>query len=189
MKIEGKNIHLRPVTKRDARSLYEHARDKEISRYTFVPHPYTVEDALRFIRHSRKQARAGKEYHFGIALNATGQIVGMVGMEHISQQHQRAEVGYWLGKSFWGRGYASEALRLMLKFAFEHLKLNRITAGVMHPNTASARMLKRVGFTCEGRFRRSFLQYGQWMDELRFGILKEEFESQGHEDDTEQPSE
>ena len=63
----------------------------------------------------------------------------------------------------------------MLRFGFEELKLFRITAGVMHPNLASARMLERAGCKLEGRYRKSFKQYGRWVDELRYGILKEEF--------------
>jgi len=119
--------------------------------------------------------KKGKEYHLGIELKATGQIIGMIGMMQISRKHRRAEVGYWLGKSYWGKGYAAEALRLMLRFGFEQLKLVRITAGVMHLNLTSARMLEKAGFTFEGRLRKNFMQHGQWLDELRYGILKEEF--------------
>ncbi len=177
MRIEGTKVNLRKVTKSDARSIYENARDKEISQYTFIPHPYKLEDALGFIRFAHKQMKKGREYHLGIELKITGQIIGMIGMMKISQKHRHAETGYWLGKSYWGKGYAGEALRLMLKFGFEQLKLVRITAGVMHPNLASARMLERVGFKLEGRFRKSFMQYGQWLDELRYGILREEFKN------------
>ncbi len=175
MKIEGKSVNLRKVTKADAQSIYEHAKDREISRYTFIPHPYKREDALHFIKFTHLQMKKGKEYHLGIELKATGQIIGMIGMMQISRKHRRAEVGYWLGKSYWGKGYAAEALRLMLRFGFEQLKLVRITAGVMHPNLTSARMLEKAGFTFEGRLRKNFMQHSQWLDELRYGILKEEF--------------
>ncbi len=175
MKLEGDNVNLRKVTKADAQSVYEHAKDREISRYTFIPHPYQREDALQFIKFSQQQLKKGKEYHLGIELKATGQIIGMMGMMKISEKHRRAEVGYWLAKSFWHRGYAGEALRLMLRFGFEKLKLVRITAGVMHPNLASSRMLEKAGFRFEGRLRKNFIQHGRWLDELRYGILKEEF--------------
>ncbi len=175
MKIEGKCVNLRKVTKADAQSIYEYARDREISRYTFIPHPYKREDALHFIKFTHQQMKKGKEYHLGVELKATDQIIGMIGIMQISRKHRRAEVGYWLGKSYWGKGYAAEALRLMLRFGFEQLKLIRITAGVMHPNLTSARMLEKAGFTFEGRLRKNFMQHGRWLDELRYGILKEEY--------------
>lgn len=175
MKIEGTQVNLRKVTKADAESICQNARDSEISRYTFIPHPYKREDALQFIKFSQQQMKKAKEYHLGIELKATGRIIGMIGMMKISQKHRRAEVGYWLGKRYWGRGHAREALRLMLRFGFEELKLARITAGVMHPNHVSARMLERAGFTLEGRLRKSYMQHGRWLDELRYGILKAEF--------------
>jgi RimJ/RimL family protein N-acetyltransferase len=175
MKIEGKSINLRKVTRSDAQSIYEHAKDREISRYTFIPHPYKREDALHFIKFTHRQMKKEKEYHLGIELKTTGQIIGMIGMMQISQKHRRAEVGYWLGRSHWGKGYAAEALHLMLRYGFKELKLVRIWARVMHPNLASARMLEKIGFTFEGRLRKSLMQNGRWLDELRYGILKEEF--------------
>ncbi len=173
--IEGDNVNLRKVTKSDAQSIYEYARDKEISRYTFIPHPYKLRDALRFIRLTHQQIRKGREYHLGIELKDTDQIVGMVGLAGVNQRDRNAEVGYWLARKYWGRGYATEALRLMLWYGFSELKLIRIWARVMHPNLASARLLENVGFTFEGRLRKSINQNGRWLDELRYAILKEEY--------------
>ncbi len=173
--IEGNNVNLRKVTKSDAQSIYEHARDKEISRYTFIPHPYKLRDALHFIRLTHQQIRKGREYHLGIEYRATGSIIGMVGLAGVNQKDQNAEVGYWLAKKYWGRGYATEALRLMLWYGFSELKLFRIWARVMHPNLVSARMLERIGFTLEGCLRKSINQNGQWLDELRYGLLRDEF--------------
>jgi len=173
--IEGDNVNLRKVTRADAQSIYEHAKDREISRYTFIPHPYKLRDALRFIRLTHQQMRKGREYHLGIEYKATGRVIGMVGLAGVNQRDQNAEVGYWLAKRYWGKGYAAEALHLMLRFGFKELKLVRIWARVMHPNLVSARLLENVGFTFEGRLRKSINQNGLWLDELRYAILKEEY--------------
>ncbi len=177
MRLVGTKINLRPVTKHDAQSIYQYARDKEISRYTFIPYPYKLEDALHFIRHTQIAARKGTEFNLGIESKVTGQIIGMIGLMYVSKKHQRAEIGYWVAKSFWGKGHATEAIRLMLRYAFDQLGLVRIVAGVLHPNAASARVLEKVGFLLEGCLRRHVLQHGQWLSEFRYGILKEEFDS------------
>ena len=173
--LEGQNINLRNVVKADAQSIYEYARDKDISRYTYVPYPYEIENALKFIRYSQQQIKKGDEYHLGIELKGAGHIIGMIGLMKISQENRHGEVGYWLGKRYWHRGYAADALQLMLEFGFTRLRLLRIWARVMHPNRNSARMLEKTGFVYEGCLRKNINKGGRWLDELRYGLLRDEF--------------
>ncbi len=177
IKIEGRRINLRSITKADVPSLYEYARDEEISRYTFIPHPYKIKDALRFVRYAQAMARKKEEFHFGIELKGSKHIIGMIGVQGVNRKHKRGEVGYWVGKSFWGKGYAREALAMVLSFCFGELGMERAVAHVMHPNRASSRLLEKSGFTFEGKLRRHCLQHGEWVDILCYGILKEEFSS------------
>jgi RimJ/RimL family protein N-acetyltransferase len=173
--LKGQKINLRRVYKSDAESIYKYARDEEISRYTFLPNPYRISDAYRFITLTHTALRAKKAFNFGIEHKQEKEIIGMISLEQVNFQHLLAETGYWLGKKYWGQGIAQEALQLVLKFGFEQLKLNRIYARVMHPNIASARLLENVGFKKEGVMRKSVWRSGMWLDLIWYAILKDEY--------------
>ncbi|MFH1372258.1 MAG: GNAT family N-acetyltransferase [bacterium] len=173
--VNGDRIVLRKVTRADAQTIFENVRDREISRYTFIPHPYRLRDALHFIRFAQLQMKKGLEYHLGIELKSSERIIGMIGLMRVDLRNRNAEIGYWLSKSYWGQGLAGDALHLMLHFAFRELKLVRVYAHVMHPNHASARMLERAGFTREGCLRKHLLRSGRRLDLLYYGLLKQEY--------------
>jgi len=98
----------------------------------------------------------------------------MIGLMKIDYNNKNAEIGYWLGKKYWGRKIMKEALKLILNFGFKELKLVRIYARVMHPNIASANLLEKSGFKYEGRMRKTTFRKGKWLDDLRYSILREE---------------
>jgi RimJ/RimL family protein N-acetyltransferase len=173
--LKGEKINLRRVRKPDANSIYKYVKDKEIARYTFIPHPYLHSDAYTFIRFCHRKIREKTEFHLGMEDNKTHQIIGMIGLFKINYTSQTAEVGYWLGKKYWGNGITIEAVRLMLHFAFDELKLHRVDALVMHPNIASANLLEKAGFIYEGRKREDVLQGNQRYDFLIYGILAKEY--------------
>ncbi|UVS67869.1 GNAT family N-acetyltransferase [Nitrososphaera viennensis] len=174
--IEGKRIVLRTLEKSDARSIQENLNDKEVSRYTrIIPYPYTLRHARDFIKIAQHFGSREEDYAFGIEIKETRKIIGVISLARIDYQNRNAEVGYWLGKKYWGRGIAKEALLGILNFGFDNLKLFRIYASVMHPNTASVKLLEKAGFEFEGRMRKSVLKDGKWLDELRYSILEEEY--------------
>jgi len=158
--LKGKRVILRPIKKADAQYIYEGARDKAISKYTFIP---------------SAGIRKGTSYNLGIELKETSGIIGMIGVMDISAKHKRGEVGYWVNRKYWHQGYASEALGVMLRFCFKVLKFRKIVAGVLPPNEISSFMLLKAGFKLEGRLRRHFKKDGRWMDMLRYGLLREEY--------------
>lgn len=173
--LKGKRVILRPIKKADAQYIYEGARDRAISKYTFVPNPYTLKNAEEFIRQAWAGIRKGTSYNLGIELRNTSGIIGMIGVMDISEKHKRGEVGYWVNRKYWHQGYASEALELMLNFCFKKLKFRKVVAGVFPPNEISSLMLLRAGFKLEGRLRRHIKKDGRWMDLLRYGLLREEY--------------
>ena len=174
MKIRGERIILRPLQKEDAGSLFNHANDLDIARYTLLPHPYTLKTALDFINITKKNREKKKAFEFGIELMETEKIIGMISLMNIDEKNKNAEIGYWLGKKYWGKGIMREAVKLILQFGFKKLKLERIYAKVLHPNVASAKLLEKSGLRYEGRLRRATLRRGRWYDDLCFGILKTE---------------
>jgi len=175
LKIKGQIINLRKLTKSDAFSIFQNAKDKKISRYTTLPYHYKLKHAQDFIKKTHQNQKRKTAYELGIELKETGKIIGMMSLMKINYDNRNAEVGYWLGKKYWGQGIAKEALKLILDLGFKKLKLSRIYARVMHPNIASAKLLESVGFKFEGRLRKATLKNKRWLDDLRYGLLKEEY--------------
>jgi RimJ/RimL family protein N-acetyltransferase len=167
--IKGKQLNLRPLQKSDAQDIYENANDPVIAKYTTIPQPYTLQMAEEFILKAQKNLKVQESYELGI--EHSGRIVGMMSLMHVNREDRNAEIGYWVGQRFHGRGIGSEALALMLE-------LERIYARVFHPNETSAKLLERAGFKYEGRSRRTKCKNGEWMDDLNYAILRNEFPPQ-----------
>lgn len=173
--INGERVVIRELNKNDAWSLFRNAKNKEVARYITIPHPYKIQDAISFIKKSRQKPRKGLSYELGIELRLINQIIGIISLMEIDYKNRNAEIGYWIGKEFWGQGLVREGIELMLQFGFNNLKLKRIWAKVVHPNKKSITPLKKIGFKYEGRLRKNTFRNGGWMDDLRFALLKEEW--------------
>ena len=101
-------------------------------------------------------------------------LVGAVGLE-LQRDHDRAELGYWIGVPHRNRGYATEAARAVLGYAFETLGLHRVFAFHYSKNAASGRVLQKIGMTHEGRRRAHPLKWGEYLDNEVYGILRDEW--------------
>ena len=107
---------------------------------------------------------------------ADGVIVGAINLSQVfSGGFRNAYLGYYIGEQFAGRGYMTEALQLMLRYAFEGLRLHRLEANIQPGNVASLALIKRAGFTCEGYSRRYLKIGGRWRDHERWAILAEDW--------------
>ncbi|MBU8934800.1 MAG: GNAT family N-acetyltransferase [candidate division Zixibacteria bacterium] len=174
--LKGSLITLRQLRKSDASSLQRHANDRQVARnLLLLPHPYTIENALVWIRFTHSLVRKGRSYPFGIEDNQSGEIVGMIDLVAINDFHKIAELGYWLGRRYWRRGYTSEAVQLILRFGFRQLRLRRIYAHTFDRNQASYALLKKAGFIYEGTERKSRRKGNRWLDLHLLSILREEF--------------
>jgi ribosomal-protein-alanine N-acetyltransferase len=100
-----------------------------------------------------------------------GAVVGAAHLHQVSEAHRRAEIGYVLRRSAWGRGYATEATRLLLRLGFGPLGLHKIAATCDPENLASARVLTKVGMIQEGHLRDHLLIRGTWRDRLLFAAV------------------
>ncbi|MBI4439314.1 GNAT family N-acetyltransferase [Candidatus Woesearchaeota archaeon] len=171
-RLNGKMINLRHVKESDASSIKKHAGHRHVTRYTSnIPHPYTLGHAQRFIRTAKRQHLKKEAAHFGIESKADGEIIGMISLK-LDRKHKKAEVGYWLGREHWGKGFAKEALRMILDFGFKRLRLRRIYAYVMHPNRRSYGLLEKTGFKKEGRMKKDVIKEGREYDRLVYAILR-----------------
>ena len=155
----------------DAESLARHADNQKIWRNLRdrFPHPYTLGDAQAFL----ETMVGGKpETHFAVALK--GEAVGSIGFRLQSDvERVSAEIGYWLGEDFWGRGIMTEVLRKVTEHAVREHGLTRVFAVPFEWNDSSFRVLEKAGFVREARLRRSALKEGKVVDQLLYAYVVE----------------
>ena len=155
----------------DAPSLARHADNRNIwlNLRDAFPHPYKLEDARAFIR---RALRAAPQTMFAIEVD--GAAVGGIGYTtHVDVERVSAEIGYWLGEPFWGRGITTEALRAVTTHALTAHRLTRIYALPFEWNTASCRVLEKAGYVLEARLRRSAIKAGRVTDQMLYAYVPE----------------
>lgn len=161
---------LRPWRPGDEESLVRHANNRAIWRNLrdAFPHPYTFADAVRWIEIANPFTPIT---NFAIVVDAAA--VGGIGLMLKDDVFRRsAEVGYWLGEEYWGRGIVTEALRAVTEYAFTSFDLCRIYAGVFEWNPASMRVLERAGYQFESRAKKSVTKDGETIDEIIYAIVR-----------------
>ncbi|MEW6411403.1 MAG: GNAT family protein [Candidatus Zixiibacteriota bacterium] len=174
-KIEGTRINLRVHRGSDAVSIFRYASDEAVSRYTFIPHPYTIRHAHDFIKLARSTRRKKLAFHFGIEDKQNGEIIGGIGLEAIDHFHHKGEIGYWLATPYWRQGIMTEAVNLILGFCFCEVNLHRVYAHVFPENAPSSMLLEKVGFTREGLLRQAAFKNGTFVDNYIYSILEHEW--------------
>jgi RimJ/RimL family protein N-acetyltransferase len=196
------DLYLSSVHEGDKPALLEYLQTKDIYNTTLnIPHPYTETDADFWI-HKRMQItrRQGIEVTFAIR-DKRGRLIGVVGADELEINRRslrtqnreeenreaqttiksrpdyrahRAEIGYWLGCPFWGKGLMTQAVGAFVRYAFRELHLRRLTAHVFEENLASARVLEKNGFKLEGELREHFLKDGKALNAKLYGLLRDD---------------
>ena len=169
MLIRLQKCDVRSFREHDAASIALHADNRKIwlnLRDTF-PHPYSIKDAWAFIAFALARK---PETDFAIAVE--GQAVGAIGFKLLPDvERVSAEIGYWLGESFWGKGIVAESLTAMTRYAIETYGLSRVFAVPFEWNAPSMRVLEKAGYTLEGRMRRSAIKDGKIVDQLLYAYV------------------
>lgn len=143
---------LRPTASGDEAALVAGLGDREVQRWLeTVPHPYTAEHARDWVARSARERAAGFMQDFVITLADGGTLIGGIAFTP-SRVEPAAEFGYWIARPYWGKGYGGEALARVVRYATEECtpRFTRLSARVAPGNTASRRMLARLGFTERG---------------------------------------
>jgi ribosomal-protein-alanine N-acetyltransferase len=167
-------LKLRPFTPGDAPLLAARAGAREIVDTTIaIPHPYSESQARDWI--SRIAVSAAKGTEFAFAVTCHEELIGAVGLRDTNREHGVAELGAWIAIDYWGKGYATEAARAVVRFGFEQLSLNRICAHHMVRNPASGRMLTKIGMKHEGCLRQRVRKWGLFEDVIVLSILREDW--------------
>ena len=170
----GDHVLLRPFRDDDASGLYEAVRESlaEVSLWLSWCHQdYSIEESRQFISSRAQAADSDEWYSFGIFEKYTGTFVGGVGLNFINRVHQMGNLGYWVRTTAAGRGIATEAARLMARFAFEQVGLHRVEIVAAIPNIASQRVAEKTGAVREGVLRNRLLIRGVPQDAMLFSLI------------------
>ena len=158
----------------DVASLVRHANNINIARHLRdrFPQPYTIDDAKGFVAYASDETITATNLAIEVGGEAAGAVGFIVGTD---VERFSAEVGYWLGEPYWGRGIATEALSLVTAYAFDRLNLLRMFAVPFADNPASARVLEKAGYEREAHLRASAVKYGQPRDQLLYARINREW--------------
>jgi RimJ/RimL family protein N-acetyltransferase len=175
--IKTDRLILRPYTDDDLDAVYDVQSRADVTRYLY----WGPRDRIQ-ARGSLAQKIAATALHeegdnltLAVVLPETGRVIGDVLLMWTSREHRQGEVGYIFHPDHGGRGYATEAAELMLRIGFEELDLHRIVGRIDGRNTASARVLERLGMRREAHFIQNELVKGEWTDEVVYAMLAEEW--------------
>jgi [ribosomal protein S5]-alanine N-acetyltransferase len=175
--LHTQRLILRAFTLADAPDVQRLAGAREIAAMTLtIPHPYQDGMAEEWIKTHPKAFNEGKDVNLAIVLRDTGLLCGAIGLG-INQEHNHAELGYWIGKPYWGQGYCTEAAKEILRYGFEVLGLHRIHSGHFSHNPASRRVMQKIGMVYEGCRRQHILKWGEYLNIVDYGILKSEWQN------------
>jgi ribosomal-protein-alanine N-acetyltransferase len=177
-------LRLRWLTAADLPALFTIFSDPEVTRYWGTARFQGLADAQPLLDDIHAHFHAGTLFQWGIELageanarETTGEIIGTCTLAALDPTNRRAELGFALGRTHWGQGYARTAATAVLNFAFEKLNLHRVGADTDPRNDASIRLLQKLGFRREGLLREHYQVTGEIQDALLFGLLRREWQA------------
>lgn len=172
--LETQRLVLRPLTLGDAADVQRLAGDYAIATTTLlVPHPYPDGAAESWIATLESAYAEGRDLTLAITSRETGELLGAIGLV-LNLFHRRGDLGYWVGKPFWGQGYCTEAGQALLQFGFQELRLHRIQATHFTRNPASGRVMRKLGMRHEGTLRGYTFKWGVFEDTEIYALLADE---------------
>lgn len=173
--ISTTRLKLRPFLPSDAKEIQRQAGNPKIAEMTgTVPHPYLDGMAESWMGLHAGWFQDKKQVTWAIEVQATQKLVGCISFG-LNQEHQRAEMGYWMGEEFWGNGYCTEAAIAGIEYVFEKCEMNKITSRYKSINPASGRIMIKAGMKQEGVLRDDFHREGKFLDIVVYGLLKREW--------------
>lgn len=173
--IESSRTRLRIVEASDLPALLRVNGDDEVTRYLPYATWLSQADAQAWYERIVKAQGSGTALQFAVIEKASDQVIGTCLLFRYDEGSQRAELGYVLGRQYWGTGLMLDALQALLGHAFHVMHLRRVEAEVNPANTASVHLLERLGFTREGLQRQRWVDKGQAYDVAVFGLLRDEY--------------
>ena len=173
--LETPRLLLRPMTVADAPELHRLINDVDIARNTMlIPHPYPDGLAEEWIATHQGKFDSNAEIVFGIERREDQALLGVIGI--VPEPHDQAEFGYWIGKEYWNRGYATEAAAAAIGYAFGTLGVNRVEGLHFLYNPSSGRVMEKCGMRYEETLRQARKKWGEYVDVKVYAIVRGDWE-------------
>lgn len=169
--IQREKYLLRPWHPEDAPSLVKHANNLNVARNLrdAFPHPYTLQDARKWL----EMVDTNREDMI-LAIEVKGEAAGGIGLHGLKDVYRfNCEIGYWLSETYWGLGIMSDAVGVMVEYAFTHTHWVRLFATIFDYNLSSMKVLEKNGFREEAVHKKTVMKEGKLLDEHLFALLKE----------------
>jgi len=173
--LETTRLTLRQLSRLDDRAVFEIRNDYQVTKYNTGDAYTKIEQAQELIQNIRAEYVERKTVRWGITLKPKDKVIGMVGFNYWDQVDHRASIGFDLRQDQWRKGIMTEAVREVIRFGFENMRLNRIEADASIYNVGSIALLQKVGFIQEGVQREQYYEDGNYHDLVLFALLKREW--------------
>ena len=173
VRLTNDTVTLRPLCNEDAEVIAGMLNNRRVldNLRDMIPYPYSADDARVFICMTTEE---NNNTIFGVEYKgALCGVIGLHGQDDI--YHHSAELGYWFGEEYWGKGIATKSVQLITGYGFEVLQLKRIYSGVFSRNPASMKVLEKCGYKLEGVLRSAVIKNGTLLDEYRYGMTEADF--------------
>ena len=174
----SKRLTLRPLQIGDEVYMFKNwSSDSETTKYLSFPTHTSIDEAKTVVERFVKRAENFTQYVFAICENGSDEAIGSISLGIQSEKSNICEIGYVLNKDFWNRGYMTEALNCILKFAFLDVEANRVEALHSDKNMASGKVMENCHMVREGKLRDSYFSpQSGYHDSYIYSILRREFE-------------
>jgi ribosomal-protein-alanine N-acetyltransferase len=170
--ITTERLRLRPFTMADDSAIFAMCSDPELCRFVRFDAHRTIRETREFLELVQEHYRRGEPFAWAIVLAAEDRVIGSCGF--VAHQQNSAEIGYWLGRDYWGNGYAAEAALALVQFGFEQMGLERIVAKCFPDNRAGQRVIEKLGLKYEGVDRSEMIK-GAYPELRVYGINVQEW--------------
>ncbi|MFS1514612.1 GNAT family protein [Chengkuizengella sp. SCS-71B] len=172
--LETKRLNLVKIETEHIQSYYEIMSKNEVTKYYGMNSLKNIEEATKIVDLFENTFNKSRGIRWGIVLKDLNRFIGTLGLNNLDIRTKKAEIGYELHPSFWGKGITAEAITEVLEYSFQALDLFRIGAITFPDNAASNKLLEKLGFTKEGRLR-GYLYHNKPHDALIYSMLKQEW--------------
>ncbi len=179
IKIEGKRIYLREYTVEDLNDYHKLISKPTTRSLSILNTTKSMEETMLDLSEIIRQRKSPERslYFFALILKESKTYIGDAGFDVIKKSKNSgiAEIGYFLDKIYWGKGYATEIAQMLINYCFNKLKFHKVIASCDARNIASEKVMRKCGMKKEGEFKKQRLKDGRWYDELKYAILKNEW--------------
>ncbi len=169
--LETKRLILREITTGDIDDLFQLRNDVKTMKYIGKTIPVSREEVGKLVERITEGYRLSSAIGWGITLKKNNKLIGNIGYHIIEKENYRAEIGYMLISDLWQQGFMSEAIKEVLKYGFDVMKLHSVEAKIDPENEKSKGILKKFNFISEGFFKENYFFNGQFLDTEVFSLL------------------